>query len=68
VRSPPLEGQGAVDTTCDELTTTLIPPPPALLEGTGGRETAVKLSVGRREGWGEGVSRSDFISHYPTLI
>ena len=27
-----------------------------------------KLSPGRREGWGEGVLRSDFISHYPPLI
>jgi len=28
----------------------------------------VKLSLGRTEGWGEGVLRSRFISHYPTLI
>jgi len=34
----------------------------------GRRETGVKLSLGRREGWGEGVWRSGFISHYPTLI
>jgi len=34
----------------------------------GGRETGLKLSPGRREGWGEGVLRSGFISHYPTLI
>ena len=31
-------------------------------------EIGVKLSPGRREGWGEGVLRSGFISHYPTLI
>jgi len=29
--------------------------------GGGGRETGVKLSLGRREGWGEGVLRSGFI-------
>jgi len=28
----------------------------------------VKLNPGRREGWGEGVLRSGFVSHYPTLI
>jgi len=34
----------------------------------GGRETGLKLSPGRREGWGEGVVQFSFISHYPTLI
>jgi len=60
------EEEGAAETTCDELTITPIPHPPAPLGG-GGRETGVKLSLGR-EGWGEGVLRSGFISHYPTLI
>ena len=46
------EEEGAAETTCDELTATPIPRPPALLGG-GGRETGVKLSPGRREGWGE---------------
>ena len=52
VRSPPPEGQGAAEKTCDELTITPIPHPP-VLTGTGGggsRETGVKLSLGRREG------------------
>jgi len=33
VRSPPPEGQRAAETTCDELTVTPIPRPPALLGG-----------------------------------
>jgi len=37
---------------CDELTTAPIPRPPVLLEGGGG-EKGVKLSPGRREGWGK---------------
>ena len=49
------EEEGTAETTCDELIVTPIPHPPALLRG-------------RREGWGEGVLRSGFISHYPTLI
>ena len=68
VRSPAPEEEGAAETMCDELTVTPIPRPPALLGGGGGRETRVKLSQGRREGWGEGVLRFGFISHYPTLI
>jgi len=49
VRSPPPEGQGAAETTCDELTTT---PFPIRLHhsGEGSRETGVKLSPGRRRG------------------
>jgi len=68
VRSPPLEEEAVAETTRDELTVTPIPHPPAPLGGEGGRETGVKLSPGRREGWGEGVLRSGFISHYPALI
>jgi len=52
---------------CDELTVTPIPCP-LRRSGGGGRETGVKLSTGRREEWGEGVLRSGFISHHPTLI
>jgi len=56
VRSPHPEEEGEAETTCDELTATLIPCPPVL---PGGREEVekprVKLSTGRREGWGEGV-------------
>jgi len=61
------EGQGAAETTCDELTITPVPLR-HLRGGGGGRETGVKLSPGRREGWGEGVLKSGFISHYPTWI
>ena len=61
VRSLPPEGQGAAETMCDELTITPIPHTPAPLGGGGGSETGVKLSLGRREGWGEAVLRSGFI-------
>jgi len=50
VRSPPSEQEGAAETTCNELTITPIP-----CSGGGGKETRVKLSPGRREGWGEDV-------------
>ena len=33
MRSPPAEKEGAAETTCDELTITLIPCPSALFEG-----------------------------------
>ena len=33
VRSPPPEEEGAAETRCDELTTTLIPHPPVLISG-----------------------------------
>ena len=44
--------------------------PPALLWGEEvEEESGPKLSLGRREGWGEGVFlRYGSISHYPTLI
>jgi len=31
-------------------------------------ELGVKLSLGRREGWGEGGFSCGFISHYSTLL
>jgi len=68
VRSPPLEEEGVAETTWDELTLTPIPHPPAPLGGGEGGEMGVKMSPGSREGWGEGVLRSGFISHYPPLI
>jgi len=71
VRIPPPEEEGAAETTCDELTVTPIPRPPAMLDARGrggGRGMGVKLSPERREGWGEGVLRSGFISHYPALL
>ena len=51
VRSPPPEEEGSAETTCDERTVTPIPHPPVPTgTGGGGRETGVKLSLGRREG------------------
>jgi len=50
VRSPPPEEEGAAETTCDELTTTFIPRPPAPLRGRRQRKSGVKLNSGRREG------------------
>ena len=38
VSPPPPEEEGAAETTCDELTQTPIPRPPALLGAGGGRE------------------------------
>jgi len=49
VRSPPPEGQGAAETTCDELTAV---PISLRRSGEEERETGVKLSPGRREGLG----------------
>jgi len=65
VRSPPPEEEGAAETKCGELTPF---PIPLRHSGGRGRETGVKLSPRRREGWGKGVLRSGFISNYPTLI
>jgi len=48
------EEEGAAET-CDELTATPIPHPPALLGWRRQRKLGVKVSLGRREGWGEGV-------------
>jgi len=67
VRSLSPEEEAAAETMCDELTVTPIPCPPAPLRREG-REMGVKLSPGRRGGSGEGVLRSEFISHCPTLI
>jgi len=65
--SPPLEEEGAAET-CDELTVSPIPCPPVPL-GVGRRErNRIEVETGRREGWGEGVLRSSFIFHCPTLI
>ena len=59
------EKEGAAETTCDELTPIPIPRPPAPLAGSRWRKFGVELSPGRREGWGQGVLRFGFISHYP---
>jgi len=68
VRSPPPEQEGVTEAICAELTLTPISLSHCPFQGGGVRETGLKLSLGRREGWGEGVLRSGFISHYPTLI
>lgn len=69
MRSPSLEEEGAAETTCDELTMTHIPHPPVLLqEGKEVKNSGVKLSLGRREGGGEGVLKSGVISHHLPLI
>jgi len=49
VRSPPPEEEGAAETTCDELTITPIPCPPAPLGGRRERKSGMKLSLGRGE-------------------
>lgn len=58
------EEEGAAEMTYDELTTTPIPCPPAPL-GEEAENLGVKWSPGSRNGWGEGVLRFGFISHYP---
>jgi len=67
VRSPPPEGQGAAETTCNELTITSIPHPPVPLRGRRERNGS-EVEPGKKGGVGEGVLRSGFISYYPTLI
>ena len=55
MRSPPPEEEGAAETTCDELTTTPIPASLCRWRWEEVEESGAKLSLGRREGWGEGV-------------
>jgi len=55
VRSPPPEEEGVAETTCDELTITPIPHPPALL-GEGRRErNGSEAECRKKGGVGEGV-------------
>ena len=70
VRSPPPEEEGAAETTCDELTVTPIPSPPAVLRWGGeGRKTRLKLSLGRREGWEKEQNlKTPFSLSYSDLI
>ena len=63
-RSPAPEEEGVAETRWDELTPTPIPHPSAPLEGGDG-EIGSRVEPGRREGWGEGVLRFGFTSHYP---
>jgi len=58
------EEEGAAQTKHDELSVTPIPHLPALEV----KKTRVKLSLGRREGQGEGVWRFVLVPHYPTLF
>jgi len=52
---------------CDELIATPVPRPPVPLRGRRERKLAVKLSAGRREGWGEDVLKFVVFSHYSAL-
>jgi len=68
VRSPPPEEEGAAETTCDDLTVTPIPHPPAPL-GWGRRErNRSEVEPRKKGGVGGRVLRSGFMSHCPTLI
>jgi len=67
VRSPPPEEEGTTATTYNELSVTPIPHPPAPLTGRRERNGS-EVEPGNKGGVGEGVLRSGFISHYPTLI
>jgi len=59
--------EGAAETVCDELTVTLIPRPPVLPGGRRERNGSEGEPRRRERSW-EGVLRSGFLSHYPTLI
>jgi len=50
-RSPPPEGQEAAETTCDELTVTPFPHPPALLRGRRERKGS-EVEPGKKGGVG----------------
>jgi len=68
VRRPPPEGPEVAEPTCDELTVTPIPRPPAPLRGRRERNGS-EAEPGKKKGaGGEGVLRFSFISHHPTLI
>jgi len=68
VRSPPPEEEGAAETTCDELTVTPIPHPPALLGGRRERNGS-KAEPGKKGGVGGKVFYDlDLFSHYCALI
>jgi len=53
VKSPLPEEEGAVQTTCDELTTAPISHPLVLLGREETENSGVKLSPERMEGWGQ---------------
>ena len=65
MRSPPPEEEGAAETTGDELTATPIPCPTVPLREEEVENLGVKLSPGRKEGWGEGALRFSFYFSLP---
>ena len=52
MRSPPPEEEGAAETTCDELTQTPIPHPPAPLGGEEVEKIRSKVKPGKKGGVG----------------
>ena len=68
MRSPPPEEEGAAETTCDELTQTPIPRPPAPLGGEEVEKIRSKVKPGKKGGVGGRWFYFCFISHYPTLL
>jgi len=52
VRSPPPEEEGAAETTCDELTATLIPRSPVLLRGRRQRKIGSEARLRKKGGVG----------------
>ena len=65
MRSPFPKDEGAAEIICDCNHHSLS------LCAAGGEEVenlGVKLSPGKRQGWGKGVIKIGFISHYPALI
>jgi len=53
VSNPPPQEEGVAETMCDDLTTTPIPCTTVPLGGQEVEKSGVKLSPGRREGWGK---------------
>jgi len=71
VSSPPLQEEGAAETTGDELTASPIPCPTRPLTGKRQRKQGAKLSLGRRERWGEGVLKVWFyfsLSYFDLIV
>ena len=55
---------GAAETTCRKPHS----PSPCAAQAEEVENSGGKLSLGRREGWGEGVYRFVLLSHYPTSL
>lgn len=55
------------ETKCYEQTATPILHLPVVLGGEMVEKLGVKLSLGKRERWGQGVFDFALISHYPTV-